>query len=139
MGSARRQPNGNMLVDWGTTGRITEVTPQGEVVHGLQLEYYSYRAVRSRWRGTPTGRPAVAARRGRGLVRVWASWNGATEVARWRVLGGRSAHALRRVGSSRFAGLETLIRIRSRPRHVAVEALDARGAVLRRSAPVRVR
>jgi hypothetical protein len=138
MGSAQRQPNGNVLIDWGTTGRITEVTPQGDVVHGLQLEYYSYRAVRSRWRGSPTGRPAVAARSGTRVLRVWASWNGATEVARWRVLAGRSERALRRAGSSRFAGLETLIRLRSRARYVAVEALDAGGSVLRRSATVPV-
>lgn len=139
MGSARRQPNGNMLVDWGTTGRITEVTPSGAVVNGVQLQYYSYRAVRSRWRGEPMRRPAVVATRARGdLVRVWVSWNGATEVRRWRVLAGRSEDALRPVGSAAFDGLETLIRVRSRGRYVAVEALGARGALLRRSpaAPV---
>lgn len=134
MGSARRQPNGNLLIDWGTTGRITEVTPRGELVYGLQLGYYSYRAVRSRWRGTPVGPPAVLASRAGPEVRVWASWNGATEVARWRVIaGGRSA------GSARFAGLETLVRARTRAPVVTVEALDADGDVLGRSEPVPVR
>jgi hypothetical protein len=135
MGSARRQPNGNLLIDWGTTGRITEVTPSGDVVFGIQLGYYSYRAVRSPWRGMPVGPPAVVARRaGPRSVRVWASWNGATEVARWRVLAGG-----RRAASARFAGLETLIRARTRARVVTVEALDSDGAVLGRSEPVPVR
>ena len=139
MGSARRQRNGNVLIGWGTTGRITEVTPRGEVAHGLQLEYYSYRAVRSHWRGLPVGRPVVVARRARkGLVRVWASWNGATEVARWRVLGGPSPDTLERAASARFAGLDTLIRVRRRVHHVAVEALGAGGSVLGRSATARV-
>jgi hypothetical protein len=138
MGSAQEQPNRNLLIDWGTTGRITEVTPRGDVVYGLQLEYYSYRAVRSRWRGMPAGRPAIAASHGRSVTRVWASWNGATEVARWRLLAGRSRTALRRAVTSRFAGLETLIRLPSRARFVAVEALDAEGSVLGRSATVRV-
>jgi hypothetical protein len=135
MGSARRQPNGNLLIDWGTTGRITEVTPRGDLVYGLQLGYYSYRAVRSPWRGKPAAPPAaVASRAGPRSVRVWASWNGATEVARWRVLAGG-----RRAGSARFAGLETLIRARTRAREVTVEALDAGGDVLGRSEPVPVR
>jgi hypothetical protein len=139
MGSARRQANRNLLINWGTTGRITEVTPQGQVVYGLQLAYYSYRAVRSPWRGRPLGAPAVAAaRRGRSGIRVWASWNGATEVVRWRVLAGPGPEALRRAGSARFAGLETRILVRSRASFVAVEALDADGTVLGRSAPVPV-
>jgi hypothetical protein len=32
MGSAERLPNGNTLVGWGSSGRINEVTPDGEVV-----------------------------------------------------------------------------------------------------------
>ena len=36
-GSARHQPNGNTLVSWGTTGRITEVTRSGRVTFALWL------------------------------------------------------------------------------------------------------
>ena len=125
-----------MLIDWGTTGRITEVAPGGAVVFGLRLQRYSYRAVRSQWRGLPTGRPVAAARDGR----VWASWNGATEVRRWRVLAGRSPSRLRPAGAPRrFTGLETSMSAPAAARYVAVEALGARGAVLGRSTPERVR
>jgi hypothetical protein len=128
-----------MLINWGTTGRVTEVTPRDDVALGLQLQYYSYRAVRGPWGGSPAGRPAIAASRGRSVTRVWASWNGATDVARWRVLAGRSEDALRRKRASRrFAGLETLIRARTRARYVAVQALDEEGTVLGRSRAVRI-
>jgi arylsulfotransferase ASST len=139
-GSSRRQSNGNVLIDWGTTGRVTEVTRRGEIVYGLQLESYSYRAVRSMWRGTPTGSPVIVAARDGSVTRIWASWNGATEIARWRVLAGSSAHTLARSRASRrFTGLETLIRARIRARYVAIEALDADGEVLGRSPSVAVR
>jgi hypothetical protein len=141
MGSARAQRGGNLLINWGTTGHVTEVAPDGRVVFGLRLQYYSYRAVRSRWRGYPTGRPAIVARRaGRRSVRVWASWNGATQIRRWEVLAGTSPHELLPVGSPhRFAGLETTMRVTTRAPYVAVRALDRRGAELGRSNAVTVR
>jgi hypothetical protein len=138
MGSARAQRGGNLLINWGTTGHVTEVAPDGSVVFGLRLQYYSYRAVRSRWRGFPTGRPAIVARRaGRGSVRVWASWNGATEIRWWQVLAGAAPDALAPVGQRhRFAGLETTMRVATRAPYVAVRALGGRSAELGRSKAV---
>ena len=137
MGSVRAQRAGNLLINWGTTGNVTEVAPDGSVVFGLRLQYYSYRAVRSRWQGLPTGRPAIVARRaGRRSVRVWASWNGATEIRWWQVLAGAAPDALLPVGHRHgFSGLETAMRVATRAPYVAVRALDARGAELGRSRP----
>ena len=99
MGSARRQANGNTLVSWGTNTRLTEITPGGRVAFGLRFGRYTYRAVRSEWRGLPSGRPLIEVRRhGRGRRTVWASWNGATEVRRWRILAGDSPSTLEPVG-----------------------------------------
>lgn len=67
------------------------------------------------------------------------SWNGATEVQRWRVLGGASRDALSPLREVPWRGLETRTRLATAPRYVAVEALDAAGTVLRRSAVVRRR
>jgi hypothetical protein len=140
VGSARRQPGGNLLIDWGTTGQITELTPRGRLALRLRLRGWSYRAVAGRWTGMPPGRPAAAARRRHGSTVVWASWNGATEIRRWQLLAGASPVTLTPTGRRpRFAGLETRMRIRSRPRYVAVRALDAAGAPLAVSKPVRVR
>jgi hypothetical protein len=141
MGSARLLRGGNALINWGTTGQVTEVARDGTVVFGLRLAYYSYRAVRSAWRGRPTGKPAVVARRrGPRSARVWVSWNGATEVRRWQVMAGPEPDRLADVGPARrFAGLETMIRSTTRAPYVAVRALNARGEELGRSRAARVR
>jgi hypothetical protein len=137
MGNAQRQGNGDMLINWGTTGRLTRVTSEGRVVQGLRLERYTYRGFRGAWTGRPGGRPLVVARRGHGAARLWASWNGATEIARWRVLAGRTRDTLVPMRSFPFRGLETSMRVATRARFFAVVALDARGVSLGRSAVVR--
>lgn len=38
LGDARRLPGGNTLIAWGPQGRITEVTPEGQIVWELQLQ-----------------------------------------------------------------------------------------------------
>ena len=64
---------------------------------------------------------------------VYASWNGATEVATWVVLGGDSPDALMALGSRPRMGFETAIVVLGRPRLVAVRAIDGSGAVLAQS------
>jgi hypothetical protein len=67
---------------------------------------------------------------------VYASWNGATQVASWRVLGGSTRsglHAL--VPAVRRAGFQTAVTVHAKPRYVAIEALDAHGRVLGISRP----
>ena len=140
VGSARWQHDGDVLVNWGNTGRISEISPRGTVRFRLQLGFWSYRAVRAGWRGRPGGRPAVAAYRRDGTVDVWASWNGATHVRRWRVLAGPEPDRLGATGTSAaFDGLETHVRVRTRARLVAVQAIGADGQVLATSAPTSVR
>ncbi len=67
-----------------------------------------------------------------GTGTVYASWNGATLVASWRVLAGASAKALHPVASAPRSGFETAIPLPagvSGP-YVTVQALDAAGQVL---------
>jgi hypothetical protein len=140
VGSARRQGNGGTLVSWGTTGQVTETARSGRVKLRLALRHWTYRAVRAPWTGRPPGCPAVLARRGAGgAVKLWASWNGATEIRQWRVLAGETPSELRPVGSPfAFADLETKMRIRTRAEHAAVQAVDSSGAVIGQSATVRI-
>jgi Arylsulfotransferase (ASST) len=131
-GGARMQPNGNLLVAWGAVPAVTEFTRRGDIVFDARFagaQDGSYRASRADWTGLPVTRPDVAAQRRGGRVAVWASWNGATEVARWEVLGGDARDALAVVASARRRGFETAL---SAPasRYVAVRALDGSGAVL---------
>ena len=136
VGSARMLAGGDTLVSWGTTGRITQVSPRGRVKLRMQLERWTYRATRAPWTGLPRGRPAAAARRrGSRAVDVYASWNGATQIRRWRVLAGETPETLAPIASPfPFADLETRMRVRTRAPFVAVEALDGDGEVLGRSA-----
>jgi hypothetical protein len=131
-GSVRVQPNGDVFVGWGAAPVFSEFSPGGRLLFDGRLTKGkgNYRAIRERWTGTPATKPAVTARRSRaGRMLVYASWNGATEVARWQVLAGRSASRLRGVASKAREGFETEIAARAAA-HVAVRALDARGKVL---------
>jgi Arylsulfotransferase (ASST) len=140
VGSARFGPDGDVLVDWGNSGRITDVAPSGRVRFKLQLTHWTYRAVATDWEGAPHGRPAVAARRAGGRVVVWASWNGATRIRDWQLLAGPAAGGLAPVGRRvRHAGLETRLRARTDAARVAVRALDGAGRVIGVSAAVNPR
>jgi hypothetical protein len=127
----------HLLVGWGSRGRVSELAPDGALLFDLLLPpgHDTYRAYRAPWSATPPAPPRVVAR-----SRTMAmSWNGATEVQRWRVLGGASRDALAPLLEAPWRGLETHVRLPTAPRYVAVEALDAAGMVLRRSAVVRHR
>ena len=76
--------------------------------------------------------------RGRGAGTVYASWNGATLVASWRVLAGAAAHSLRPVAQAPRSGFETAIALPAGTagRYLAVQALGAAGQVLGGAATV---
>ena len=80
----------------------------------------------------------MAVSRSGGSATVYVSWNGATRVARWRVLAGRNAHKMHAVFTTTKRGFETAITIRTHA-DVAVVALDRAGRVLSRSRTVRLR
>jgi hypothetical protein len=142
-GNVQTLPNGNVFTSWGGQERITEFTRGGRMLLDLALPAGSdtYQAFRFRWRGRPLDRPAVAARRTRGKrTTVWASWNGATLVRRWRVLAGPSRDRLRPIGRPlRRTGFETALRVRTGARFVAVRAVGPNGRALRASRAVEPR
>jgi hypothetical protein len=128
-GNAQFLPGGHVLVGWGSSPYVTEFDRAGHVLLDLRFgvgKVDSYRAYRSRWVGRPLDRPAVARR---GAV-VYVSWNGATEVARWRL---RAADG-RVLATVARRGFETAIPLGAGASSVTVEALDAAGQVLARSA-----
>jgi hypothetical protein len=140
-GSTRVLPNGNVFVGWGAAPVFSEFSAGGRLLLDGRLTKGkgNYRAIREPWTGRPVTRPAIAAERTRaGRVLVYASWNGATEVARWQVLAG-TASELRGVASKARDGFETEIAARTPASHVAVRALDAQGRVLGTSRAVRPR
>jgi hypothetical protein len=133
-GDAELLPNGNVFVGWGGSPDFSEFAPGGrQIFNGsFPAGVGTYRALRFNWTGHPLTRPALAVvQRQAGGLTVYASWNGATQVARWRVLGGSARGALQalgvRVPRRRF---ETAITVHARPGYVAVQALDSSGRVL---------
>jgi Arylsulfotransferase (ASST) len=139
MGSAQLLANHNVFVGWGSTDGFTEYSPGGHQMFagGFAGGVNSYRAYRFPWHGQPRTRPALAVSTApHGAIRVYSAWNGATDVARWRVLGGAARNRLSQLGEVADRGFETGQRIRSNPRYLAVVALDADGKVLGRSATI---
>ena len=141
-GSVQELPGGNVFVGFGATPYFSEFSASGRLLFDAALpqDDGSYRIVRDAWSATPRTRPAAAARRtGPSAVEVHASWNGATAVARWQVLAGASADALRPVGApARRTGFETRIAVQATGVVVAVRALGASGNVLGTSPAVTV-
>jgi hypothetical protein len=65
---------------------------------------------------------------------VYASWDGSTQVAKWRVLGGKDAKHLASVATKNKSGFETAISLGTLSfKAYKVQALDSKGHVLRTS------
>jgi len=135
-GNTQALANGGWMVGWGEVPYLSEFGPQGQPLFDAHLPttYESYRAYRLPWSGQPSDSPSAAvvrAKSGRGAT-VYASWNGATRVASWRLLAGSAPSSLSPVASAARAGFETAIAIPSLAAgaYVQVQALDASGAVI---------
>ncbi|OJD33350.1 arylsulfotransferase protein [Diplodia corticola] len=171
-GSVQLLPSGNYFVGWGhsaayTEFRVPETGGEADVEESAQVRpqvlcdthfgaaaffgwgwVKSYRAFKSgEWKGFPNTRPDVAVSRNR----LYVSWNGATEVRRWRLMGGAADAAkdddaeadgedkwvvLEEVEKSGFEGMLHLAQAGREVEVVRVEALDEAGTVLGVSAVV---
>ena len=132
-GNMQVLPEGNVFIGWGSEPVFSEFDGYGEMLFSANFppEVESYRAFRFPWKGHPDDEPAVAVEPGPdGEVRVYASWNGATEVATWEVLAGPGPERLRSVGSVARDGFETAIAVQTTEPYVSVRARDGSGRVL---------
>jgi hypothetical protein len=139
-GNVQALANGDLFVGWGAEPWLSEFNSAGQVLFDARMPNAdeSYRAYRFEWNGTPSGSPAIAAVAGKGsAVTVYASWNGATDIASWRVLAGSSSHHLAPAGAAPRSGFETAIALPSAGAYVQVQALSASGAVLGTSAAIK--
>ena len=95
--------NGHVLLGHGVTPEIKEYDENGAVVMSARFGYDntmgSYRSYRAPWVGRPSTKPDVVAcppppslssslPGESGVVAVYVSWNGATDVDSWRVYSG---------------------------------------------------
>jgi EmrB/QacA subfamily drug resistance transporter len=137
MGDTQPLPNGNVFVGWGSQRWFSEYSRSGKLL--MEGEFpppdQSYRATVGNWVGLPLTSPAGAARTVGGRQIVYASWNGATRVASWRVLAGAAGSRLATVASAPRSGFETAIPLVGAHARLEVQALDSAGRVIGTSAP----
>ncbi len=144
-GNLQVLPGGNWVVGWGEVPYLSEFSPAGQLLFDAHLPaaYQSYRTYRLPWTGHPPGAPALAFVRGKGAPGggvVYASWNGASEVASWRALVGSAPTSMTPVSGAPKTGFETAISLPAATAgpYAAVQALDASGAIVGVSPAVKV-
>ena len=139
MGSFQQIGDGNVFVGWGAEPYISEYTADGRILLDGRLPSpdLTYRALVEPWVGEPHSRPQAAARLAAGRETAYASWNGSTKLAGWRVLAGASVSQLHPVAHGAKRGFETAIRLPGTYAVIEVVALDAGGKTLATSTPVR--
>jgi Arylsulfotransferase (ASST) len=139
-GNTLALPGGDWLMGYGGLPNFTEYDSSGHVLLDgtLGKNVQDFRTYLSPWSATAPGRPAVVAKAaGSGATSVAVSWNGATQVASWKVLAGASATALAPVLTAPKSGFETAVKASTAGPYFAVQALDASGNVLGTSATVK--
>jgi hypothetical protein len=158
-GSTHVLSGGNVVVNWGSEGAITEFSPNGTVVFHAFLEsgplgvgVQNYRTFKNEWIGRPSEESAVA-----GLVygaEQWAkatggrvpidgsssyevllaaSWNGGTEVSQWRFSGkDAEGHGIDLGGNVARSGFETVLhtKLSERLAWIRAQGYDVDGKVL---------
>jgi hypothetical protein len=132
-GNLQPLAHGDVFMGWGQQPDFSQDAADGAQIFSAYFPSgtSTYRAYRFSWRGQPSTPPALAVDRGPGdLVTFYASWNGATDVAAWRVLTGGSPTTLAPRGQRAKSSFQTVLRIHTAHPYVAVQALGRSGKVL---------
>lgn len=136
-GSLQPLPNGNVFMGWTYHTRISEHAPDGRLLMhaALKKNIHTYRAYKFPWTGHPTSPPSVYSAAfvlGANIsTMAYVSWNGATEVTRWRLYD-TDVHGEQRalLNSTERQGFETAITYEGFSNYVVLEALDQYNNVL---------
>jgi hypothetical protein len=141
-GNVQTLPNGNTVVGSGAVPEISEHAKNGSLLFDahLPLVMDSYRGFRFPWRARPLSPPTVLANLSNTSEEtiVYTSWNGATEVASWRVLAGEHPQTLEPRTTIPASDFESSTMLPKKYAYVAAQALDSAGHVLDTSPPTRV-
>ena len=140
-GSLSLLPNGDRFIGWGSGRDISQHHRSGRLLYHAEVGDQAsligpYRVYKAPWIARPIDRPAVYAYAWgcAWSTAVYTSWNGATEVASYRIFGAVDSKAdFAAVGGGMKRGFETRLRAERHVGFVFVEAVDAAGGVLGRS------
>jgi hypothetical protein len=143
LGSFRYVSGGHAFIGWGQSPYYSEYTNNAKTLLydvAMPKGDVTYRALKAKWVGMPgTKALGVAVRKVGGKPVVYASWNGATQVAKWKVLAGKKAgSATKAAGTASWAGFETPITASNAGPFFKVQALDSHGHVLGTSKVVKL-
>ena len=141
-GNAQTLAGGGVVVGYGAVPEVGEYSEAGALLFDAHLSHdmSSYRAVRFPWRGRPATPPATVAKlnsTGEETI-VRASWNGATDVAAWRMLAGADPDSLPARATIPASDFESSTILPKKYAYVEAQALDRKGRVLGSSAARRV-
>jgi Arylsulfotransferase (ASST) len=135
----------SVVIGWGAVPSVSQFARGGALLFDAHMPpgMSSYRVFRFPWVGHPLSAPSVSARvlATGDSTAVFASWNGATDVASWRVLAGANPASLTAQATMPDSGFESTVTYpNTYPEHkveyVAVQALGAGGQPLGTSAAV---
>jgi hypothetical protein len=138
-GNLQMLAGGNVFIGWGSEPYFSEFSASGQLLYDAHMHgsYQAYRAYRFPWTGAPEDAPRALASTSHGRQTVYVSWNGDTRTASWRLLAGPSAKQLSAIATAGRTGFETAIGAPKPAAYLAVQALDAAGAVIGTSAAIR--
>jgi hypothetical protein len=143
-GSTQVLPNGNVLVNWGSSGALTEFLGNGTPIfhtyfdsEELGVGVENYRAFRFNWTGIPNEEPAIVSLGNGSSTSVYVSWNGDTETRKWAFYGSAKGGKLKFLGERERTGFETVFVVHDEVENVKAEALGRDGRVLRSTGVVR--
>jgi hypothetical protein len=133
-GSLQPLSDGDVFIGWGQQPYFSEDDASGRQIFDAHFAEPSgsYRAYRFPWSGRPpvSQLGAALATAGNGAIDLYASWNGATNVASWRVLGGASPGKLAPIGSKAKSGFQTGIAVHAELPYYALQARSSSGQAL---------
>ncbi len=139
-GSTQILPNGNVLVNWGSEGAMTEFKSDGTPIFHTYMDsgllgeaVENYRGFRYNWTGIPNEAPAIIALKDEqsSTTNIYVSWNGDTRTKTWRFYGVSDNGRRSYLGESTRESFETMLKLdQAEFKTVQAEALDAEGTVL---------
>ena len=145
-GSTHVLPNGNVLVNWGSEGAVTEFDSEENPIFHAYLDsgelgekVQNYRAFRYSWTGIPKEKIALYSEQDKdGVVSLYVSWNGDTQTKTWKFYSIDDANEKTFIGESKRTGFETKYEAPKKFKgKVFVEALDAEDGFLGSSSQVK--
>ncbi|KAL2406423.1 hypothetical protein ABEF93_006382 [Exophiala dermatitidis] len=146
LGEHKDVTKANVFMGWGQQPYVTEHLPTGEIVFQAKINASGaniYRSYKFNFTSNPIDNPALytyALSASAPITMFYMSWNGATEVAQWRMYGRQSCDAeWTNLGTVNKTGFETSFNAPGHWSFGMVEALDKNGKSLRKSADNGVR